>query len=68
VRYIVTGNQFAGVVVSDYVAFSLLGQPCAGLDIDPQPDGSRITGNVIRGNGTQPVPNPLLDAFRADLI
>jgi hypothetical protein len=33
-----------------------------------QPDGNRIIGNVVRGNGTQPVPNPLLNAFRTDLV
>jgi parallel beta-helix repeat protein len=68
-KNIVTGNQFAGIgVVSDCLAFSLLGQPCDGLGIDPQPDGNRIIGNTVRGNGTQPVPSPLLDAFRADLV
>jgi parallel beta-helix repeat protein len=67
-KNIVTGNQFVGVgVVSVCLAFSLLGQPCDGLDIDPQPDGNRIIANLVRGNGTQSVPNPLLDAFRADL-
>ena len=66
---IVTANQFAGIgVVSDCLAFALLGQPCDGLGIDPQSDGNRIIGNTVRGNATHPLPNPLLDAFRADLV
>ena len=65
---IVTGNQFVGVgVVSFCLEVALLGLPCDGLDIDPQSDGNRIIGNFVRSNGTVPVPNPLLDAFRADL-
>lgn len=68
-RNIVTGNQFAGVgVISDCLAFSLLGQACDGLGIDPQPDGNRVFGNTVQGNGTRPVPNPFLDALRADLV
>jgi len=67
-KNIVTDNQFAGVgVVSLCLAFSLLGQSCDGLDVDPQPDSNRIVGNVVKGNGTQPIPSPL-DAFRADLV
>jgi parallel beta-helix repeat protein len=66
-RNVVTGNQFVGVGVSSFcLALSLLGESCDGLDIDPQPDGNRMVGNVVRENGTQPVPGPL-DAFRADL-
>jgi parallel beta-helix repeat protein len=68
-KNIVTRNQFAGIgVVSDCLAFALLGQSCAGLGIDPQSDSNHIIGNTVRGNGTQPVPNPVLDAFRADLV
>jgi parallel beta-helix repeat protein len=67
-KNILTGNQFVGVgVASLCLPLSLLGQPCDGLGIDPQPDGNRVTGNVARGNGTQPAPDPILDAFRADL-
>jgi hypothetical protein len=36
------------------------------VDIDPLSDGNRIIGNVVKGNGTQPVDSPL-DVFRADL-
>jgi len=63
----VTGNQFSGVgVVSLCLALSLLGQPCDAVDVDPFPDGNRVVANIVKGNGTQPVPGPL-DAFRADL-
>lgn len=66
-KNIVTANRFSGVgVISLCLALSLLGEPCDVVDVDPQPDGNRITGNVVKGNGTQPVPGPL-DAFRADL-
>ncbi len=64
----VTGNQYVGVgVVSFCLETALLGLPCDGLDIEPQPDGNRIFGNFVHGNGTVPVADPLLDAFRADL-
>ena len=66
-KNVVTGNQFSGVgVVSLCLALSLLGQSCDAVDVDPLPDGNRIIGNVVKGNGTQPIPSPL-DAFRADL-
>jgi parallel beta-helix repeat protein len=65
----VTGNQFGGIaVVSFCLALALDGQPCTGLDIEPNPDGNRIVGNFVMANGTVPVPNPLLDALRADLV
>ena len=66
-KNIVTGNQFAGVgVVGLCLPLSLLGQSCAVVDVDPQPDGNRVSGNLVEGNGTQPIPSPL-DEFRADL-
>lgn len=65
----VTGNQYIGVaVVSICLGLALEGQPCEGLDIEPNSDGNRIVGNVVRGNGTVPVPDPLLDSLRADLV
>ena len=64
----VTGNQYVGVgVTSLCLLLALQGQPCGGLDIEPLSDGNRIVGNVVRGNGTVPIPDPLLDSFRADL-
>jgi parallel beta-helix repeat protein len=65
----VTGNQFAGIgVTSVCLAFALLGQGCDGLDIEPNPDGNRIIGNLVLGNGGIPVGIPALDALRADLV
>lgn len=66
-KNIVTGNQFSGVgVVSLCLALTLLGQSCDAVDVDPFPDGNRIIGNVVKGNGTLSIPSAL-DAFRADL-
>jgi parallel beta-helix repeat protein len=64
----VTGNQFVGIgVISFCLEAALLGLPCDGLDIDPQSDSNRTFGNFVRGDGTVPLANPILDAFRADL-
>jgi parallel beta-helix repeat protein len=64
----VTGNQYVGVgVVSFCLELALVGLPCDGLDIEPQSDGNRIFKNFVLGNGTVPLTDPLLDAFRADL-
>ncbi|HEU5297689.1 MAG TPA: right-handed parallel beta-helix repeat-containing protein [Burkholderiaceae bacterium] len=65
----VTGNQFAGIgVTSLCLAFALQGQTCDGIDIEPNPDGNRIVGNLVLGNGGIPVGIPVLDALRADLV
>lgn len=65
----VTSNHFAGVaVVSLCLGLALAGQPCAGIDVDPLPDGNRVTNNLVQGNGTVPTGNPLLDTLRADLV
>jgi parallel beta-helix repeat protein len=65
----ITGNQYAGIgVTSVCLAFALQGLPCAGLDIEPNPDGNRFTGNLVLGNGSVPIDNPLLDALRGDLV
>ncbi len=37
------------------------------LDIEPNPDGNRIVGNLVLGNGGTPAGIPALDALRADL-
>ena len=65
----VTGHHFAGIgVTSLCLAFALQGLPCEGLDVDPNPDGNRIVGNLVLGNGTVPLGVPPLDALRADLV
>ena len=65
----ITGNQFAGIgVTSVCLAFALQGQACDGLDIEPNPDGNRIVGNLVLGNGAVPVGIAVLDALRADLV
>lgn len=61
-------NQFVGIgVVSFCLSLALQGQPCDGLDIDPNPDANHIVANFVHQNGTVPQPVPALDAFRADL-
>jgi parallel beta-helix repeat protein len=65
---VVTGNDFSGIVVSSFcIGAALLGQPCTGLDIDPDPDGNRVVGNVVLGNGMAPDPTSPVAAFAADL-
>jgi len=66
----VRGNQFAGIgVASLCLGFALQGDPeaCAGVDVDPNPDGNRISGNVVLNNGTAPTGTPL-DALLGDLV
>jgi parallel beta-helix repeat protein len=63
----VTDNQFVGIgMISLCLGLQLQGIGCDGLDIEPNPDGNRITQNVVLGNGTVPLASPL-DAFRGDL-
>jgi parallel beta-helix repeat protein len=58
---VVSGNNFTGIaMVSVCTGLGLLGLPCTGLDIDPNPDGNKIIGNRLTNNGT--VPNPLSPA------
>jgi parallel beta-helix repeat protein len=65
----VRNNGFAGIaVVSLCLGLALQGADCAGLDIDPDPSGDRIEGNLLSRNGTVPQANPLFDSLRADLI
>ncbi len=61
----VTRNSSLGLGVVNLC----LGQDCAGFDVDPNPDGNRIVGNVIQGNGTAPPTASPADALRpADLL
>jgi parallel beta-helix repeat protein len=64
----VTNNAFAGIaVVSLCLASELQNEPCP-QDVDPFPDGNRILGNKVVGNGTLLGVPPPLDQFEADLV
>ena len=46
-----------------------LGRSCDGFNVDPNPDGNRIVGNVIQGNGTAPpTSSPMAALQPADLL
>ncbi|HET7064855.1 MAG TPA: NosD domain-containing protein [Rudaea sp.] len=65
----VSANGFAGIAnVSLCLGLALAGQPCAGIDVDPWPDGNRITNNIAQGNGGILTGIPELDALSADLV
>jgi parallel beta-helix repeat protein len=52
---VVTDNDTAGVAVFDFcTATGLDAAGCAALPIDPFPDGNRVVGNVVLGNGRVP--------------
>ncbi|PYP59928.1 MAG: hypothetical protein DMD40_01160 [Gemmatimonadetes bacterium] len=56
---VVTGNQFTGIAVgSTLLLGALAGLPHeAFADIEPNPDGARIAGNTVTGNGgASPIP------------
>jgi hypothetical protein len=57
----VTGNGFVGIgVASSLVLGALAGLPPeAFADIEPNPDGTRVGENTVRGNGGSPPPIPL---------
>ena len=61
----ITNNNSTGVaVVSADILAALLGQDPAALfgDVDRNPDGTRVTLNVVLGNGTAPQP-PIAGLF-----
>jgi parallel beta-helix repeat protein len=65
----VTQNGFAGIAVSSLcLAFTLRGQACPPLDVDPNPDHNRIVRNRSTGNGKVSTGNSVLDTFRGDLV
>lgn len=64
---IVRGNDSFGIAVSNIcVAQQLPPAVCASLDIEPNPDGNRITSNTVTGNGGNPDP-ALPPVFAVDL-
>jgi parallel beta-helix repeat protein len=55
-----TQNNFEGVTVfSTLVLAVLAGIPPSSFDIEPNPDGTRIVGNVVQQNGAHPVTLPI---------
>jgi parallel beta-helix repeat protein len=51
----VVGNRTLGIAVANYcVVLGIAPAECAGLDIDPNPDANRVTGNSVSGNGGDP--------------
>jgi len=54
-RNVVIGNGSLGIALTDFCsAAGLPPEACAQLDIEPLPNGNRITGNVALGNGRSP--------------
>ena len=56
---VVTGNAFTGIAVGSTLLLGALAglPPEAFADIEPNPDGARITGNVVtRNGGASPIP------------
>ena len=56
---VVTGNQFTGIAVGSTLLLGALAglPPEAFADIEPNPDGARIVGNTVTGNGGEsPIP------------
>jgi parallel beta-helix repeat protein len=65
----VVNNGFAGIAVTSlWIAFTLQGQVCPPLDVDPNPDHNRIIYNRLIGNGLVSTGNPILDKLRGDLV
>ena len=63
----VEGNDSYGIAVANIcLAQELPAEVCAALDIDPDPDGNRVVGNRVTGNGANPAPT-LPPVFAVDL-
>ncbi len=70
-RNVVVGNDSLGIALTDFcTAAQLDAKSCAGLDIEPSPlpDGNRITGNVVFGNGRHPDTARQLRQQAGDLV
>lgn len=64
----VSGNDSFGIAVANIcVAQELPEEVCAALDIEPNPDGNRVVGNRVTGNGLNPAPT-LPPVFAVDLV
>ena len=65
----VSHNNFAGIIVASFCAGTSVGAgSCTNLDIDPDPQDTRIVNNQLSANGQNPPSNPLLRQLAADLI
>jgi len=65
----VTGNNFAGITVfSSLVLVVLAGIPPGDFDIEPNPDGTKVTNNIVTGNGAKPPQIPNLPLPGVDLL
>jgi parallel beta-helix repeat protein len=66
---LVTGNDSFGIAVANFcVATGTPPDQCEQLDIEPNPDGNRITSNEVTGNGGNPDLARLVSAdFAVDL-
>ena len=56
-RNVVVGNDSLGIALTDFCTAAQLDEKtCASLDIEPNPlpNGNRISGNVVLGNGRHP--------------
>lgn len=63
----VKGNDSYGIAVANIcLAQELPEAVCAALDIEPNPDGNRVIGNRVTGNGLDPEPT-LPPVFAVDL-
>ena len=71
-RNVVVGNDSLGIALTDFCAADQLDQKaCAELVIEPNPpfpNGNRITGNVVLGNGRNPDPARLPPGLAGDLV
>lgn len=72
-RNVVTGNGSLGIALSDFCSAEQLDlETCLTLFPDPSsgpfPDGNRITGNVVLGNGRSPDPLRLPPGLSGDLV
>ena len=63
------GNDSLGIALTDFCsAAALPPDVCATLDIEPLPNGNRITGNVVLRNGRNPDLARLPAELAGDLV
>jgi hypothetical protein len=68
-RNLVVGNGSLGIALTDFCsAEGLPPDVCAGVPIDPLPDGNRIVENVALGNGRTPDAARLPPGLAGDLV